>query len=128
MRRLALALLVAALASPAGAALEGKYYQQARDNAPNVVVIEVLKVTPPPRPTGECIVQGKVIEVERGTRYAPGDLLSLAVMCRKRGAEVKAGPVVWQERDELKRSKTGRAFLGPDGGITLYQYDVLDLR
>lgn len=119
-------LLTAAVASPAAAMLHPKYYQQARDAAPDVVVIEVAHVVTPRALSGPCRLEGAVAVVERGERLKPGDLIAVEVMCRTRRAEVRAGGVIWQDRDVLLASTRGRAFLNSDNSIALYQYEVLD--
>lgn len=128
MRRLLAALvLAAATATPALAALAPQYYQQARDNAPNVIVFDVVDVTTPDEAAGDCLVAAKVIRAERGTQYKAGEELVLVVPCRKPDAPVKSGPTVWQDMDALVRSAHGKAYLGEDGALVLDQYELYDL-
>lgn len=127
MRALLVALALAGTATPALAALAPQYYEQARQNAPNVIVFDVVKVTPPDAPSGDCLVEGKVIRSERGDRYAAGDAVKIEVPCMKPRAPVKSGPTVWQDMDALVRSAHGKAWLDNDGNLVLDQYELFDL-
>lgn len=124
---LAMLALTAAMATPAMAALAPQYYQQARDNAPNVIVFDVVDVTTPDEAAGDCLVTAKVIRAERGDQYKAGDKLVIAVPCRAANATVRSGPTVWQDRDALVRSAHGKAYLGEDGTLVLDQYQLYDL-
>lgn len=131
MRRPATIALVigAALAPiPAIAALAPQYYEQARANAPNVIVFDVLTVTPPAGESGDCKVAGRVIRAERGDRYAQGDAVEILVPCMTPRASVKSGPTVWQQMDALVRSAHGKAWLDDQGYLVLDQYELFDLR
>lgn len=130
MRALLSALVLASVALPAHAALAPHYYEQARTQAADVVVIDVTSVTPPPSaPTGHgrCVVAGTVAAVERGTRYTVGEEISVEVLCRYPHAEMMAGPVQWKDVATLSAAPHGRAFLN-NGEVALYQYDVLSER
>lgn len=130
MRRgLTLAVVAGAVmaGTPALALLAPDYYRKARESAPDVVVVKVHAVAGPAHGAGfgDCAVAGTVTEVERGTRYRIGAVLTLSVPCRKAGAQPMPGPVQWTEFDKLRAAPFGRAFLAADGKLALYQYDLL---
>jgi hypothetical protein len=127
MRALFAALALTALATPACAALAPQYYQEAREKAPNVVVFDVLGVATPRGEAGNCMVTGKVIRAERGTKYKPGDDLLIAVPCRSPRAPVRVGATVWQDMEALVRSAHGKAYLDDAGRLALDQYQLYDL-
>jgi len=114
-----------AFAAPAFAALPPQYYQQARDNAADVVVIDVREVgSPPAQGYGDCAVSGTVAAVERGETYAVGDEITLAVPCMLPDARVPIGGVQWKGVEALRAAPAGRAFLN-NGALALYQYEIL---
>ncbi len=119
--------MCALLVTPAFATLAPEYYQRARRDADSVVIIAITHVEGLPRGTGHgtCMVHGRVVALERGTRFARGSTLSVGVPCAKPNAQIPSGPVIWQDHDALRRSRWGRAFLTPEGGLALYQYDIL---
>lgn len=121
-----LAILLALVATPAAAALAPQYYEAARRDAPDVVAFQVVYVQMPRQaPLGTCTVGAKVIRVERGTRYAAGADLTIAIPCRRAGAMVPSGGSVWQDMDALGLSRFGRAFLDAGGQPVLDQYELL---
>lgn len=113
--------------SPARALLAPEYYERARNNAPDVIVLKVAGVTEPAEPFGYCQVQGKVEKVERGTRYAAGATVEIAVPCRKPGASTPMGPVIYIGVNDLRTYPFGRAYLLEDGRLSLYQYRPLKM-
>ncbi|HYE44250.1 MAG TPA: hypothetical protein VEA44_00605 [Caulobacter sp.] len=126
MRIVTLAAALALLAATAAqAALHPKYYEEARRNAPHVVVIQVRKMVAPAGSLGQCRMHGAVTAVERGARYRLGQAIVVAVPCVAPGAHPPSSGVLYQEQQVLKRSRTGRAFLLESGELALYQYEVL---
>lgn len=126
--RLAVSLLAAiAAATPAFAALAPQYYEQARREAAEVVVIRVERVEEPGffRDHGDCTVIGKITAVERGRAYRVGSPARITVPCMKPDANIPAGGVQWQSMGRLKASKSGRAFMTAPGRLALYQYEIL---
>jgi hypothetical protein len=111
----------------AHAALEPRYYEEARQNADSVVVVRVERVAGLPfwRGYGDCRVTGRIEAVERGSRYAIGERIVIATPCHRAGAEMPTGGVQYKEHGELRRSRWGRAWLEADGSLALYQYDIL---
>lgn len=126
MRSLLILLL---LTVPAIAAMAPEVYEAARRDAPDVIVIALAGATPPPDGAsyGDCTVVGTVERVERGTRYAVGAPIALAVDCAEPDAPYPDGGALYQDMASLLASTYGRAFLGPDGEIVLSQYDQLTL-
>ena len=125
MKSVWLAALALLVATPAFAALPPIYYQQARTNAADVVVINVSEVGQPPEiGYGDCPVKGTIAVVERGTTYAVGDAITITVPCRLPNAPIMVGGVQWKSFESLSAAPAGRAFLN-DGALALYQYDVL---
>ena len=123
MKPLLLACFLAAAAGPALAVMAPQYYEQARNEAPEVVIIEVASVKPPSgRDFGECLVRGRINRVERGRRRV-GEHLELSVSCAGPRAQIPSGGTLWQDLERLKHSRYGRAFLGADGGVI--SYDML---
>ena len=118
MKPPALALAIALTAGAAHAALAPQYYQQARDQAPNVVVLEITGVTPPARDHGDC-------KVARGDLYRNGQAFTLIVPCMTPRAQIPAGPVVWQRREDLKTGVKARAWMDGGGNLALYQFQLL---
>ena len=125
MKPPALALAIALTAGAAHAALAPQYYQQARDQAPNVVVLEITGVTPPARDHGDCKVAAKAHQVERGDLYRNGQAFTLIVPCMTPRAQIPAGPVVWQRREDLKTGVKARAWMDGGGNLALYQFQLL---
>ena len=126
MKRTLLAgLALVASATTAHAALPPQYYQQAREEAADVVVIDVRDVGAPPEiGYGECAVSGLVASVERGETYAVGQDITIAVPCRLPNARMMVGAVQWKSFEALSAAPAGRAFLN-DGALALYQYEIL---
>lgn len=128
-RTAALAAASLLLGSAAHAALPPEAYDEARREAPNLIVFDVLRVkTPVLRSFGRCRVEGRVIRSERGALYATGDRFRLDVPCMKPGARVPTGATMWQDMAALKRSAHGRAYLDARGKLAMGQYDLYDLR
>lgn len=127
MNRIAVAAIVISLgfASAAHAALAPQYYQQARDNAADVVVIAVSDVSALPADGyGTCTVTGEVAAVERGATYSVGQEISIAVPCMRPRANVPAGPAVWQRYEALRTPHHARAYLNR-GALALSQYEII---
>jgi hypothetical protein len=124
--RLTLFACVLFLAAPASAALAPQYYQAARDEAADVVVIDVRDVDAPPPWVGhgECVVEGVVAAVERGAAYTVGQAIKVTVPCMRSGRDIPAGAVQWKRIADLRAARAGRAFLN-GGALALYQYDIL---
>jgi hypothetical protein len=120
-------LLAVFFAVPAFAALPPQYYEEARANAENVVVVRVERVAGLGLANGygECRVTGTVAAVERGTRHSTAERLSIAVPCRRASANIPASGVQYEDMSELRRSRWGRAYLDANGNLALYQYDIL---
>ncbi|OZA00567.1 MAG: hypothetical protein B7X99_03650 [Rhizobiales bacterium 17-65-6] len=125
--RVAVAMGAMLISTGAMALLAPEYYQKARENAPDVVVLKIDSVGAPPDPAGfgMCRVEGVVAQVQRGTRHAVGAPLTLAVPCRRQGAQPPLGPVLWNGFDELRAAPYGRAWLEADGTLALHQYEML---
>lgn len=121
------ALGAALILAPASAALHPKYYEEARAKAPNVIVLDVLKVTRPAGDSGDCKVAGRVIRAERGERYKAGDAVEILVPCMTRKAMIRSSGRVWLDMDALVRSAHGKAYLGEDGRLVMDQYQLYDL-
>ncbi|MEP9365921.1 hypothetical protein [Xanthobacter sp. VNH20] len=119
------AAMVAGLSAPAQALLAPQYYEQARNEAASVIVIAVRAVTPPDAGFGSCRVAGRVQAVERGATYAVGQDVSLAVPCRKAGAQPPVGGTIYQDVDALRATPFGRAYLDAQGALALSQYEQL---
>ena len=121
-------LAVLASAGPALAILPPQFYQQARENAPNVVVLKVKHVGQPPEPRGAgvCAVAGTVVKVERGTSYQPGQAITVPVHCVRPGGKALIGPFFYRPVAELRAARYGRAFLDAEGRLVLSQYDMLE--
>ena len=125
MKPLVLALAAALTATAAQAALAPQYYQQARDQAPNVVVLEITAVTPPAADHGDCKVAARAHQVERGDLYRNGQAFTVSVPCVTPRAQIPAGPVVWQRREDLRAGARARAWMDGGGGLALYQFQLL---
>ncbi|MEW6257780.1 MAG: hypothetical protein AB1592_17640 [Pseudomonadota bacterium] len=110
---------------PAGALMAPEYYERARNSATDVIVLKVGGVTAPSEPFGYCQVKGTVEKVERGTNYAGGTTVDIAVPCRQPGAKTPMGPVIYISLPDLQTYPFGRAYLMPDGRLSLYQYRPL---
>ena len=124
----AAALGAAALALGSGAAhalMPPYVYESARNNAESVIVIAVEKVAAPKREFGNCAVAGKVAKVERGTTYAEGQQVTVAVPCATPEALPPIGGTIYQNLPDLQASNFGRAYLDADGKVVLSQYEQL---
>ena len=119
------ALILALTAGGAQAALAPQYYQQARDSAPNVIVLEIDRVTAPARDHGACQVAARVKVVERGDLYRNGQAITVSVPCMTPNAQVPAGPPVGQPGGELNRGWPARAWVAADGELALDQFELL---
>lgn len=128
MRTLLISLLaLAALVDGAQAALAPQYYTEARTNADSVIVIRIHEVDGLDfsRAYGDCRVQGRVAAVERGSRYAVGQLVNIAVPCMRNNAAIPAGATQWQDYRDIRRYRWGRAWLTPEGELALSQYEIV---
>lgn len=125
VRAVIAAVMVAGLAAPAQALLAPQYYEQARREAASVIVIAVSAVTPPSEGYGACQVKGQVQAVERGAAYAVGQDVTLAVPCRKAGAQPPLGGTIYQDVDALSATPFARAYLDAQGALALSQYEML---
>ncbi|CAN5298268.1 hypothetical protein BH11PSE2_BH11PSE2_02640 [soil metagenome] len=114
--------IASAVGAPALAAIAPVYRLQARNNAANVVVFSVTKVTLPFK-AGTCLVEGKVWKVERGARYAVGQPITVQTYCSGRRDEIP-DEGVYQDKPRLKASKWGRAYLGAKDGMAI-EYNML---
>jgi hypothetical protein len=114
------AAIAALLPSLAMAAMPPEAYEAARRDAPDVIVIAIAGVMPPPAEHwGECGVTGTVLRVERGDRLKVGDPASLAVPCAEPDAPFPDSGVIYQDLKSLLASTYGRAFLAADGTLAL---------
>jgi hypothetical protein len=113
--------------APAFAALPPQYYEEARANAENVLVVRVERVAGLPfmRGYGDCRVSGVVETVERGSRHRTGETIQISVPCMRQNAQIPASGVQYEQVSELRRSHWGRAWLNANGELALYQYDIL---
>ncbi|BAF86231.1 hypothetical protein AZC_0233 [Azorhizobium caulinodans ORS 571] len=119
------AVVVAGLVTPAQALLPPKYYDQARRQAANIIVLEVAAVAEPAEPFGTCAVSGHVRKVERGKLYAPGAAVTVGVPCRKPGAQPPLGGTIYADVGALRAATYGRAYLDARGNLLLSQYQML---
>lgn len=124
MRKLfAAAVLAFSLAPPALAALPPYVYEEARNEAADVIVIEVTRVDAI-GPTS-CAINGHVLRVERGGAYTPHQSVRITAPCYgHQRVELPVGPVIYQETRRLRESRYGRAYLN-GGALARYQYQVL---
>lgn len=124
IRALALAaLLVCSFRTEANAMLAPHYYEQARRDAPNVIVLELARVeTLGPL---QCAVHGRVLRVERGRKYARNEEVRILVPCF--GHEQVSPPIggaIFQDTARLQASRYGRAYLSDQGDLLLSQYQI----
>lgn len=121
--RFFVALIALLFAGAAYAALPPQYYDQARDEAADVVVIQVRGVAF--TSASSCAVEGEVRAIERGETYALGDVIVINMPCLGHAAfDPPVGSVRWQSSDQLRASRWGRAYLN-GGELALYQYYAL---
>lgn len=127
MRLLLSVLAAASVATPAFAMLAPQYYEQARANAPDVVVFKVERVTTRRSADGRgvCSVSGKVETVQRGTHYRVGGPITVETNCLFPGAAPAASCVIYQSPAQLRASSRGRAWLEQPGKLALDQYEIL---
>jgi len=112
---------------PAHALMAPQYYEQARRDAPSVIIIKVARVEGPgPEGYGSCTVRGAVVKVERGTAYTTGQAVSIGVPCARPGVQPPIGGTIWQSVEALKAAPYGRAWLDAEGRVVLSQYQRLD--
>lgn len=129
MRFALAAALSLVLATPAAAVMAPEYYDQARDEAANVIVIAVHEVEKAIGGIGWCTVHGIVDAVERGDLYQVGEKVAIDVECLDPSvdsAQIPVGGTLWQDMETLAKSHRGRAFLDYSGYIVLSQYEVLE--
>lgn len=121
-----LGAVIACAALPALALMPPEAYEAARDNAPNVIVIEVKDVVEPEEGWGICRVFGTVVAVERGTLFGAGEAVTLDVDCRRDvDAEVPVGGTIYQDTPMLMEAPYGRAYIDDAGWIVASQYERL---
>lgn len=123
---LALALLMAlGVPGKANAMLPPHYYDQARRDAPNAVMIEVERVeTLGPL---SCAVHGRVLRMERGRLYRRNDAVRIEMPCiGHEPANPPAGGAIYQDTAQLRASRYGRAYLNDQGELMLSQYQIMD--
>jgi hypothetical protein len=125
MRWMAFALALM-FAAPALAALPPQYYDQARRDATDVIVIEVAEVGQPPvTGYGNCTIRGRVIGVLRGHRYQRGYSAVIQVPCRYERSQTLVGGILYQTFEQLRTYPYGRAYLDASGQLALSQYEPL---
>lgn len=107
------------------AVLAPEFYEEARRSAPNHVQIEIEDVSGPSGGMGPCEVEGRVVNVFRGT-LTPGARLDFTVSCYDYG-EIPAGPTLWTDYDALKDAKYLEAFMSADAQprIALDQVEII---
>lgn len=121
------ALALLAGLSPAVALMPPYVYENARREAPNVIVLAVLNVSlPPARGWGDCEVSGSVRKVERGSLYKIGQSVRIAVPCVGKDARPPLGGTIYQQVHTLRLSHFGRAYLDAGGKLVVSQYEQLD--
>jgi hypothetical protein len=120
-------LILATLSAPgpALAVLPQESYDNARESAPNVLVVSIEQVLTPVGDMGLCRVLGVVETVERGSAYQAGDEIAFDVWCAKPDALTPFG-IIWTDLDALVASRAGRAWLDENGAIVLDQYEIMD--
>jgi len=129
MRRLTATLLVTLFglaASPAAAELPPQVYQQARDAAGTVLVLQVQDVRrlPPGETQGSCLLTGTVRDVERGAARV-GQSVVVLVPCISPAWQPMPGPFPGYRHDVLGVAERVRVFM--TGGILVRRgLDILD--
>lgn len=127
MRRGLLAVpLLVTLGGEGFAMMAPAVYEQARKDAPNVVVIAIDRTAPPATDYGMCQVTGAVAAVERGSMLAAGAPITLQVPCAKPDADYPDGGTIWQRMELLLGSTRGRAWLDGSGQLVLSLYEIVD--
>ncbi len=123
--RAALATLAAlSLTMEAHAVLAPHYYEQARREAPNVVVIEIERVDA--QGPLACAVRGRVLRAERGRLHRRGDAVAITVPCiGHEPVTPPAGGAIYQDSAALRASRYGRAYLSNQGDLMLSQYQIM---
>lgn len=109
----------------AHALLAPQYYEQARREAPNVVVISIKAVTPPTGGYGDCTVAGEVRRVERGSLFRDVQAVTIGVPCVTPGAQPPLGGTIYQGFGTLSQAPFGRAYLDDKGVLMLSQFEPL---
>lgn len=137
MRRTFSVVLVSALflfmmAETAFAVLPPMAYQMARKMAKIRVSVKVSRVIVPKTATGQCGVTGRVASIQRNkTKLSikKGMKISFKIHCRKKGAAIPMGPVLWQDVDALKKAEFVDAYLNPLSlsvfKVPLYQLSIV---
>lgn len=101
------------------------YYEQARRDAPNVVVLEVERIeTLGPL---NCAIHGRVLRMERGRLYRRNDAVRIEAPCLgHEPVTPPAGGAIYQDTERLRASRYGRAYLDAQGALMLSQYQIMD--
>ncbi|TDT96741.1 hypothetical protein DFO45_1939 [Azorhizobium sp. AG788] len=89
--------------------------------APNVVIIAVAAVQEPDGAT-DCTEKGQVRQVEKGTRLAIGQNVTLTVPCRRAGAKARSGT---PDSATLSAAPYGRVQLDTTGTLLRAPYEPL---
>lgn len=113
-------------AGPASAELPPQVYQQARDNAGSVVVLQVDSVQrlPAGQTQGACRLTGVITGVERGSARE-GQTIVVAVPCISPAWEPRPGPFPGYRHDVLGRAERVRVFM--TGGVLVRRgLDLID--
>lgn len=124
MKHLMIAAALALTPLPALAMLAPQYYQQARDEAPDVIVVRVVAAVFPDTPTGICRLATRVTAVERGQTYWVGQGVVIPVHCRRGNAEIPAGGTIWTDMNAISPGVNARVFM-KDGAPALDAFDLL---
>jgi hypothetical protein len=103
------------LMTSAQALMAPEFYRQARADAPFHVQVAIDKVTPPAKGAGNCLVEGKTVEVfkDAGGKLAVGSPVSFSVACHRAGEQVPIGGTMWTDTDALTSAKFIEAYLTP---------------
>lgn len=121
------ALTALGAAGPVWADIDPAHHAEAKAAAAQVAVIDIQAVRTPRAPMGQCLIQARVAQVERGDGVRPGDALSLAVWCRNARAEPRDGPIQWQSSERMATVSRARVWLDAQGEILPRRYfEIID--
>jgi hypothetical protein len=127
--RILIPILLALVALPAAADIDPRYHEAARAAAAGVEVIQVRVVVPEVGADGmgECVIEGPVMAVERGSVHALGEDIAVTVPCFTEDAVLPASPTQWQAVQALVGSNHGRVWLNADGSqLDRRYYQIVD--
>lgn len=123
--------LLGFLTTNAHAMMAPEYYRKARQDAPYHLQVAILRVVAPGSGPGNCMVDGKVVEIFKDTaaKFTAGTSIRFPIACDSPGDKVLMGGTIWTDRQALMRARYIEVYLVEAGDgldTALWQSKIID--